>query len=190
MLKRLSFVFCCLLVVSYNIVEAATTTVNLGSNIARVTTGSHVCKNGKSTEVTFQVNAVLNKKSSKRTNFGSNFKQRMDQLDSVAGDHKGHILASAFGGPAVTWNLAPQADHLNTKYKCRNSMLNIWYDCEKFIRQNLDKKKQVSVKISLRYQNGNCRPTHWSIDAQAGSQGCQALDITNGPLPLGVCQKA
>ncbi|XP_030758213.1 uncharacterized protein LOC115883923 [Sitophilus oryzae] len=192
MLKLTSFTIIVYFVSLYiNLVNSAQSVYNLGPNTATVNTGSHVCKNGQSTEVTLSVDAVLNAKSSTRTSFGSNFDNRMTVLDKVAGDHKGHILASAVGGPAVEWNLAPQADNLNKKYRCRTSILNVWYDCEKWIREQLDSGSNlpVRVRITLDYENRNCRPTHWSIDAHStDGRGCTAQRINNGPLPLGACQ--
>ncbi|XP_030758245.1 uncharacterized protein LOC115883964 [Sitophilus oryzae] len=181
------------LVYYLNQANGATHTYTLGPNTATVTTMSHVCKNGHSTEVTTGVTATLHAKSTTRTNFGSNFDNRMTELDKVAGDHKGHILASAFYGPAVTWNLAPQADNLNKKYRCRNSVLNLWYDCEKWIRDQLDAGSHlpITVRIRLEYENKNCRPTYWSIDARrTDGQGCVSDRINNGPPPLGVCQRS
>ena len=50
----------------------------------------------------------------------------MIQLDKQPGDHKGHILASVFGGPAIIWNLAPQADNVNKRLNNKNSLLVGW----------------------------------------------------------------
>ncbi|XP_076256924.1 uncharacterized protein LOC143194211 [Rhynchophorus ferrugineus] len=174
-----------------NSVLSAVTKYTFGRNSATITTGTHICANGNSTQVTLSVDAILNDKNPSRTNFGSSFDKRMKELDAKPGDHKGHILASAFGGPAETWNLAPQADNLNRKYRCRTSILNVWYDCEKFVRDSLDSGKlPVKVKVVLDYENKDCRPTHWSIDAKSPSDACTANHIANGILPFGICQKA
>ncbi|XP_030758119.1 uncharacterized protein LOC115883850 [Sitophilus oryzae] len=176
-------------------VNSAQHTYNLGRNSAVVNTGVHKCANGRNSEVTFSVDATLHAKSTTRTNFGNgkNVNNRMRELNSQRSDHKGHILASVFGGPAQIWNLAPQADNLNRKYRCRTSILNVWYDCEKWILNELNSKRNlpVRVKVRLSYKDRSCRPTHWSIDARSRSgSGCQALNIRNGNLPFGACQRA
>ncbi|KAF7283110.1 hypothetical protein GWI33_001303 [Rhynchophorus ferrugineus] len=192
MLVKAIFLVVCLAVLLCD-VRSARSHYQLGKNKATVTTGQHRCKNGRNSEVTLSVEAELHEKSNRRTNFGRSFNKRMKELNSIKGDHKGHILASAFGGPAKNWNLAPQADNLNRKYRCRTSILNVWYDCEKWILDQLKNKVDlpISVKVTLDYEDKNCRPTRWSIEARSKHRsGCEAKHVRNGGLPFGVCQRA
>ncbi|XP_060535058.1 type VII secretion system protein EssD-like [Cylas formicarius] len=177
--------------------DGAVTTYQLnGRNTATVTTGSHTCCNRQSTDVTLSVQATLFDKSNTRTDFkSSRFDTRMTQLDKRPGDEKGHILASVFGGPAEIWNLAPQADNVNKRLLKKNSILVGWYECEKWIQGNLENGAHLPVRAIMRltYENNNCRPTYWSIEARNSDPrdpGCKADNIINGYGGPFACRKA
>ncbi|XP_060535217.1 uncharacterized protein LOC132707390 [Cylas formicarius] len=165
-----------------------------GRNRATVNTGFRRCCNGRVTEVTESVAATLYDKNRRRTNFGSSrFTRRMSELDKQPGDQKGHILASFAGGPAEIWNLAPQADNVNKRLLNRNSILAGWYECENWIKRELERGRNLPVRATMRLSYGaNCRPTHWSIEARNSNPndpGCRAVNIRNGFGGSFTCRK-
>jgi hypothetical protein len=85
-----------------------------------------------------------------RSNFDSEvFETRMQNLDAVEGDEKGHLIGSALGGSATLYNLLPQTFKLNRG----NGEAGNWKTVENTIRQWLraDECHQVQFELDIDY---------------------------------------
>lgn len=166
--------------------DTVTTHTLLNQNTITVTESTVTCKNDKPTTVTTKVTGELYILSSTRTNFsGDKWKKRMAELDRETDDERGHVVASAFGGPIESWNLVPQHKSVNRKINDQNSMLNRWEEFERWARDQLGKKNGSPVKFTINVfyaiTNG-CRPIAFKIEASSKADTVGLLsEFDNGP---------
>lgn len=167
------------------VVGAVTQTYTLlNRNVVNVTEAQMTCMNGQTTTVTVGVTGELYELSTTRTNFsGDGWRRRMAELDRQTQDEQGHVVASMFGGPAVSWNLVPQHYSVNRPINAEGSILNRWVEFERWVQKQLaNQGAPVRFEIQVKYAAANgCRPIGFEIIAFSNSDPGFRAEFDNGP---------
>ncbi|CAF2505214.1 unnamed protein product [Rotaria sp. Silwood2] len=104
-------------------------------------------------------------------------------LNALAGDERGHIVASVFGGPPVAYNMFPQHRSLNRNYRASHILVD-WFEAEARIRQHLGNNRgDVQWEVALSYDDLNTgRPTSVSFSATFYDRNGAVVDRLEGTL--------
>jgi len=95
--------------------------------------------------------------------------RRMENMNEIEGDERGHLLAASLGGPTADFNFVPQ---LNTVNRHLDGQRSYWFQLEQEIRGFLDDAANVDPyvlwDVVVVYENlihGNRRPTGFGVEA-------------------------
>ena len=91
----------------------------------------------------------------------NDYQQRCVGKCGDAGDEGGHLIAAILGGAGDRLNIVPQSQTLNR---------GAWRDMEKYLKQELDAGKTVTMKVEVGYpQGGGARPSEFVVLARIGN---------------------
>lgn len=83
-----------------------------------------------------------------------------DNLNSIPGDDRGHIVGSIFGGPPVGYNMFPQHRSVNRNLQQDHIVLD-WRETERAMQDYLSKDKgYIQWDVALEYSNATTGRPH------------------------------